>query len=262
MAVFRYESLPDFLDSIDDSNVPLSSFRGHLSICEAKKAVHLGVPENIEEAEKNVSELDQFECSTFHQQWQANVAGAFPIVPASISGSPFAMNQKVDVMSEQAPINIYASCCASGVVTKEELRKRGNAILALVMKLSAVRPVNLYVMAELDGFKHQNGGSAIPCVKINTAPLDLPSASFCLSEDSFLRGLIFERCYREGYEGLWAYSGNPSNSSWQERIKEELGATSPNDLYIRGAYATDKSINEPMEWLKDRLKELEERGVI
>ncbi len=257
--ILNYDSMTDFVDSMDNVNhASPSEWNGEESVKTAKQGTLQGRSEGMDAAEAMIDKIEHENITSYQSQWSDNVAGAFPIVPAAIIGSPFSMRVKNDFASSQAPIRIYASCCTSAGVDAPKLAKRGAAILALVLKLTETRTVELYIVAELEG-SSKNGLSAIPCVRIDTSPLDIKAATYALTSPAFLRQLCFKAAAPHGYSGRWAYNSNPQNVEFQEKAKSELGCLE-NDLYIRGGFLGDKNINNPVEWVSDMLQEVRERG--
>ena len=61
------------------------------------------------------------------------------------------MRRRVELPNNSAPIHILVSTTSSTEIDAEYLQKRGTVILALVLALSAIRPVSLHVFAMLDG---------------------------------------------------------------------------------------------------------------
>jgi len=259
--VFNFDDMTEFIAAMPDKaqygSGNASAKTGNESFSDSKiNAIH-GRLEGMTEAEEMIDQINAENVTSCQQSFIPNVAGALPIVPAAIAGSPFSMLQKVDLVSMSAPIRIFASCATSWGVSASDLSKRGAAILALILKLQEVKPVELYVIGELEG-NSKNGGSAIPCVKIEATPLDTTAASYALTSPAFLRHLCFELTGSEGFNGQWAYRENPQDKKFQDKIKAELGCTE-NDLYIRGGHSTDQAITDPATWVQDRLNELTEQ---
>jgi hypothetical protein len=261
--VFNFDDMSEFIAAMpataEHGSGDASDWNGQESFNDAKiNAIH-GRSEGMNEAEKMIDSINAENVTSCQQSFVANVAGALPIVPAAIAGSPFSMLQKVDSVQLSAPIRVFASCATSAGISAADMSKRGAAIIALILKLQEVKPVQLFIIGELEG-SQENGGSAIPCVRIETTPLDTTAASYALTSAAFLRQLCFEFTDSEGFNGSWAYRESPQDKEFQDKIKAELFCTE-NDLYIRGGYASDKSIQEPAAWVQDRLNELIEREV-
>ena len=260
--VFQFDDMSEFIaampDKAEHGSGDASAKTGNESFSDSKiNAIH-GRLEGMAEAETMIDQINAENVTSCQQSFIPNVAGALPIVPAAIAGSPFSMLQKADLISMAAPIRVFASCATSWGVSASSLSKRGAAILALILKLQEVKPVELYVISELEGDR-ANGRSAIPCVKIETSPLDTTAASYALTSPAFLRHLCFEFADQYGFYGGWAYRENPQDKGFQDKIKAELGCTE-NDLYIRGGYSSDQAITDPTQWVQDRLNELTGEG--
>ena len=215
---------------------------------EARRDVMTGhldvVPRANALVDKLVGEGVELEASV----WEQSVAGYLPCVPAYLSGAPDCMFNQNKVPSETAPVRIYASCCCSAGVDVEDLEKRGTTILALAMKLTAIRPVELYVYADMGG----TGYALMPCMKIETSPLDLASATYAMSHAAFLRRLCFVWAEQYKWEGSWAWELDPTSDKAQAKTRAALGLTD-DDLLICGGYSADPLIEQPVEWLNEQV---------
>ena len=49
--------------------------------------------------------------------------------------------------SDASPVAVWVDLTCSGGFSAKDMEKRGTAILALVMKLKAIRPVDLYLVS-------------------------------------------------------------------------------------------------------------------
>lgn len=182
-------------------------------------------------------------------QWQQSVAGYLPCVPAYLADQPETMFMPTQVKSDTAPVRIFASVCCSAGIDAEKMEKRGTTILALCMKLSSVRPVELYVYADMGG----HGFATMPVVKIETSPLDLATATYALSSAGFLRNLCFGWAYTHGWNGAWAWDTAPWLDGGKAKTAEALGATA-DDLVIIGTHLHDPLVDTPVEWLNEQME--------
>jgi hypothetical protein len=216
---------------------------------EARRNVEVGNLDVVPRANKLVDKLIGDGIELEASVWEQSVAGYLPCVPAYLSGAPDCMFVQSKVPSDTAPVRIYASACCSAGVSAKDLEKRGTTILALAMKLTAIRPVELYVYADMGG----SGHAFMPCMKIETSPLDLASASYAMSHASFLRRLCFSWAEPHGWDGSWAWGQDPTSESAQKKTRAalELG---DDDLLICGGYSGDPLIDSPVEWLNEQMK--------
>lgn len=248
-----YESIGEFSRELDRCNPSgsgrkASDFNGHESYQQARENLLKGKLSVVPRANALMDKLagDAIELSA--TQWEQSVAGFIPCVPAFLSGSPESMYRPTEVKSDRAPVRVFASVCVSAGIEADDLEKRGVAILALCQKLTAIRPVELYVYADMGG----TGWACIPCIKVETSPLDLATATYATSSAGFLRQLCFVWAEQRGWCGEWAWGRSPTDAVGQSKTRKLLGLEE-NDLLIPGGYATDPLITKPVEWLNKQI---------
>lgn len=221
---------------------------GNQSWSEARQSVIEGKLDVVPKANALIEQLSGASIELDQAQWELSMAGAFPCVPAYLADSPESMFRQVQVKTETAPVRIFASVCCSAGVDAEALEARGVTILALCMKLTSIRPVELYVYADMGGRDH----AIMPCVKIETSPLDLSTATYAMSHAAFLRQLCFSWAYPKGWDGSWAWGSDPTSAESQRKTSEALGV-GENDLLICGGYSADPLIHRPVEWINEQI---------
>ncbi len=227
-------------------------FTGHTSLSEAQAMILNGDTANIENIRSLVDSFTDSSIDSEQTISELGVAGAFPLVPVHLAGSPCSMVYDEISLTDNAPLRVFASCCVSGGLDTSDLEKRGSAILAAVLQLQKTRSVELYIIGELQG-SEKSGGSCIVSVKIDCLPIDLAVCGYMLSHPAFLRHVLFNIADPYGFDGAWAYGSNPTDSSFQEKVKTELGADE-DDLYICGGYLGDPIINKPVEWVSEQIE--------
>lgn len=251
--ITHYDSIGDFrrvLDTLSrkDGEGRASAWTGDESWASAKRNLLVGKLESVPKASALLDSLAEHSIELEQTVWEPSVAGAFPLVPAFLSGQPETMLRPVPTASDRSPIRVYASVCCSGGVGAADLEKRGIAILALCQKLGAVRPIELFVYADMGGPGH----AFMPCIKVETSPLDLATATFALTSAGFLRQLCFAWAEQYGWGGAWAWGDAPTSSSSQRLTRDALGL-SETDLLIPGGFVTDPLIRKPVEWINEKV---------
>lgn len=104
--------------------------------------------------------------------WGRSVAGAFPDVPAYLSGSPTNMRRRTPQQG-LAPLTIVVETFMSGGVSDEARERRGVVILSLIRKLQMTgHAVDLW----LAHTSRPNGQTATCLIRVETRPLDLVRA--------------------------------------------------------------------------------------
>ena len=241
-----------------------SEFNDWQSLDDARRLTREGCPEAVTAAQALLDEIDAQGIQTYRPRWQADVAGALPDVPRYVAGAPECMLRPDRRQSESAPVKLYVDVCVSAALTKRQLAARGNALLALALKLSQFRPVELAVFADMgarasDKPKH----AVIPVMDIPANPLDMQAASYAMASPGFLRQLVFAYGDTEGITGHWAWNAQPSYSGrvteYEKRLNEALGV-GEEDLVIYGGHIYNKLITQPVEWVTEQLQRYVEQA--
>ena len=250
--IVRYETYSDFLKVAEEHSRPedfRTSFFGNETREETIRYARYGNEALVENANKLMDKLDSVCGGVETSQWEPSPCGAYPIVPEYLNGSPTCMRQMLPC-GELSPVKIYVCTTSSALVSAENLRKRGIAILALVMKLQAIRPVELYVTAETDG----NGGDVIQVIPIESKPLSLAHATYCLTSAGFARRLTYGIAYgKYACMGGWGTMYDRLGSGYPEWLKGQLGC-GPSDLYIKSANCDDDMLSDPVAWVNRELE--------
>src|SRR5207237_6907177 len=109
---------------------------------------------------------------TLARRWELTYAGAFPCVPAYLSGEPESMWMLADSPTESSPVRIYICSTSSAGVSHADLLKRSCACLALVMLASRTRPVELYSYAHCaERLRRPNRGDAFIVQRLQSHPM-------------------------------------------------------------------------------------------
>lgn len=237
-------------DQVEHSSL---DWRGGESYADSRRLLIAGDTRHVDAASQLLDQLlDSVEVPV--QLWQQSVAGYIPCVPAVLAGHPEAFLRPIDEDSDSSPIRVYASVGCSAGISAKDLTKRGIAILALVIKLQAIRPVELWITDDSGG----SGYGLFGCLRIETAPLDLSTAAYALTSAGFFRNLCFEFNYQHGWSGAWAWGKDPRDATSQQRTRDLLGL-GDNDLWIPGAFVQDPLINNPVAWVNEQLQKFVER---
>lgn len=218
----------------------------------------------VAEAEKMLAEVEKhIDLALLRPSWEASVCGAFPCVPDYLSGHPESMRRKVMQTSESEPVRIYVCMSSSAGVDHNDLTKRGCAVLALVMALQMVRPVELWTFQSLHGRKgdyHGSGtvrGDTYIKVALSPSPIVMSEAAYGLTSAGFARNMTYSLGWNySGFNGGWAEAVNyGNNASTAKALAKVLGAESRNDLVIPPPTYGDAIIKTPVKWVLDRLAE-------
>lgn len=269
MSVHYFNSIGDFRAALPGTfpttykgEHVADSWTNYQTYAQAQVNLLKGRLDVVPEAEKLLEKFSAEAIETHRQVWRHSVAGYFPCVPSFLSDSPESMRIREETQDNASPVRVFASVCVSGGIDSHDLRKRGIAILALCQKLQEIRPVELWVYADLQGRNTRDGtgNCCIPCVKVETAPLDLSTATYALTDAGFLRQLCF--AFGEdgrGFSGRWAWTLDPRSQEAAEKRKRAFQATD-DDLIIPGGFNSDPLVRNPVAWVNEQLKRFAPRA--
>lgn len=200
---------------------------------------------------------------------EPTVAGFVPNVPAAIAGHPESMFRRgfIESPSILAPINIYVEISVSAGVTHTQLLQRGIAILAFVLAMERVRPIELYavsLMSDRTGTRIAHGS----IVKIASKPMDIGRAVWMLTAPAYLRQLGFatSHCLAQNNDcDGWAISGDgPTHHSYETKMRQYM-QMQPDDVFMKGGYLFDNMkggylfdnlmLTDPVAWVTKMIAE-------
>ena len=203
--------------------------------------------------------LDKIEAESFLSPvWRTrlDVVGGVPNVPAYIAGQPLNMRRRERVLSEQGPLQVFASMELSADIEVDTMRKRGAAVLALVRLLSNARPVELWTCCSGGA----QGYASHVLVRLDTAPLDLARVAHVLTCPSVTRGLGYAVLSHTAklqldktWNGHWGYD---DHVAYRRTARENFAtAVSPatESVLIPAAHVNDPCVANHVAWLKDML---------
>lgn len=182
------------------------------------------------------------------REWTPCPYGAYPVIPEFLAGHPACM-RVMSPSGEPAPVKIVVSTTCSGGTDKQAMTERGAAILALVQKLQAIRPVELYVLVE--GNDEKVGDNLFQLISIDTKPLSIAHACFALANVGFARTLTYThmRHYHD-WVGNWPRSYH--HADYESIVRTEC-QMAPDDLWIRSAHLLDALMRDPVSWVNAQL---------
>lgn len=186
------------------------------------------------------------------REWAPSVMGAYPVVPEAIMGLPLCMRQ-LSPAGELSPVKIVISSTCSAGVDKKIMTQRGVAILALLQKLQAIRPVELFILVEGN---EGGSGNLFQMIKVDTKPLSIAHACFALANVGFARGLTYAHMHQyHDWNGAWP--ANYGERGYDALVREAVDMT-PEDLWIQSSYLTDSLLtSDPVAWVNRELARFE-----
>lgn len=254
----KYDSIPEFVEFAKSRGYQPESeseWYGYATHAKVVSLARSGDDTLVPDAEKLLDMLDA-NVEIARPEWMPTVAGAYANVPEFLAGTPECMRIMQPVASDYAPVNIYVSTTCSAGIKTETMLKRGVAILALVLKLSQMRPVKLYLLAETHG---QTDGEYLQVIGVDSAPLNVSVACHALTHVGFARHLTYGVAHKEdGFNGCWPDKYAGGGAPWEAHVREVLDMN-PQDIYIGAARLWDEMIKEPVAWVNKQIARFTER---
>lgn len=256
----RYESLAAIMAHARDLNSCTASYGnshnswyGSESVADTFRLGTLGDRSLVPEAEKLLRQLET-NIEVPRKCWEPNIAGPICIVPDVLAGRPQAFRHLRERNDEKAPITILACSTISGGISVETIKRRGIAVLALIMALSRLRPIALYSIGTLDG-PNDRSGETILATRIETAPLDLARACWMLTSAGFARRINYSIMERiNGARGSWPkgfiYS---APDPYMDHLRTTLSSDPSRTIVIKPTHLNDPLANDPLPWLKAQI---------
>ena len=117
---------------------------------------------------------------------QRSVSGSRVHVPSYCAGTPKAMLRRNPAAESVAgPIRVFVGLAAASRVSRKTIELRGAAVLALVLALQRLRPVNLSVFASAR--TRRLGRDVVAVMPVSTTPIDLSRVCFALTNPGMVR---------------------------------------------------------------------------
>lgn len=164
------------------------------------------------------------------------------------AGAPLPMRRRVRSLQDVGPLKIIVSTTSSAAIDARTMEQRGITILALLLRLQEIRPVDLYLLAELHGYPD---GWSYQLIKMESRPLDVSVAAFCLSNVGFARQLTYAYGTKmDNFSGGWP--SNYHTTTYVQSRRKRLNLAS-SDMVIGEVYMSDELVKQPKLWLAKQL---------
>lgn len=226
---------------------------GSISQADALSACHTGRLDMVAQSDEYLTKFENVDLATSRHLWRDSVAGPFANVPAYIAGQPLSMRMRMRDSNASAPLCIVMDTTIGAEYRAEQISKRGSAVLALTRLLAVSRPVELWTLCATDA---DDNNAFFSLVRIETAPLDLARAAFCMTHAAFPRMLQYQIGRKlHGYRGNWPfYDYNATRRNLRGLLPPLLPHASE-FLAIPGAGNRDPMMSDPETWLRTALSE-------
>lgn len=180
-----------------------------------------------------------------------HISGGAPCVPAAVASDPRAMYQKRNTQLTGA-YNIYVNCGYNCGVKPSEVKEAGIKILQEVLRISAIKPVNLYVGATaIDNERKNVIGYGMQIMDAGKA-FNVARVSYALTEAGFLR--VFGFALYERSRGMWSVDNRSTLGSSLVRYDADLNRRVLNAAFKNMLFV---NISDVIDGERGALKELE-----
>lgn len=233
-------------DTVNGTREIRKGFCGASSYDEARERLKKGV--NVKDILKSINTGTR---EYNKKQNVRHISGGAPCVPAAVGSDPRAMYQKRREQLTGA-YNVYINCNYLGGVTKQEVKEAGIKILREVLRVAAIKPVNLWCgTLAIDDDRRNIYGTAMQVMDAGKS-FNAARVSYALTEAGFLR--VFGFACRERTEGFWSAS-----NSWSMGRTLAMHDASLNRRVLDAAYKNMVCVNitDVILGYNDALKELE-----
>lgn len=170
-----------------------------------------------------------------------------------LTGSPTPMRRKARRETETGTVRVFLPFGPSASLGSAVLGPRGNAIMALVMKIQQTRSVELYLYDETQ----DDTNSQIPyyfLIGVDCRPLSLAHVGFAISHPAFFRHLGLAAEHEMGARAeRWPMDMH--GESYAARRDSRLDIQ-PCDVLLSSATDWNPLIRQPIEWIKSELQRI------
>lgn len=213
--------------------------------------------------------MERIEANTYSIQAKTQISdvwGQRLAMGEWLAGSPtcFRRHKKASQLSS-VPFSIYL-CIGMGMrVTPELQKQRGLAVAALAMKLSAIRPVDMYIIDEniYPAVMWKDGSwrpEEIACtaIKLDTAPCNLAQLAYCASSSAVTTDIIYKLANLIGHHTInWPrmrYDFDKSKE-YATTVLGLLGETTPESaIYLSGTINEEvQAFSDPVQWVNEQM---------
>jgi hypothetical protein len=249
----RFGSPGEFLDELKSRRVRVDHNSGWSGETEQEleERSRNGYTGAVPEAEKLLAGIDaSLNMHGLTPRWNRAPVGAFPCVPSYLANDPDSMLRIDRVVAPRGEINVYYCPMTSSGVYHEESFRRGVVVLAAIMALSRVRPVNAYYVTCMGLGDH--------IIKLRTNPMVLSESAYVLTSCAFYRTWAYSWGHdTAGWDGGWgAWSGQYTRDEADAKVahmKTCLGL-GDEDVMIPGMHLYDLGImRDPVKWINGLL---------
>lgn len=227
---------------------------------QAIKTLRTGDASLLERAQAIIDKLDLAQIfSNELPVLEPSLAGFAANVPAAIAGHPEAMFSRgfVESPSVMAPLTVYVETNTSAGVSESQLIARGVAVLAFVLVMETMRPIDIYCTSlNMVPGTEKVAGSV---VRIASRPMDISRAVWMLTSAGYSRRCRTEAQYFQHKQrkdpGYWLFRKQPTDVAYIKGYRGLLNLES-DDVVISGGHLFDAlMLNDPVAWVRKMIEQ-------
>lgn len=223
------EAMADYAATVPAQQFLVDHWSGGMPLEEQRRLLRSGCTAGLVKAEALLGRMET-ECSieSLAPEWTRSVVGSSPSVPSYLCGAPNAMH-RMEHSGEQGPIRVWACIGGSSGFSADVFREQGVRILATVLSLSRVRPVELWAYCSTTF----NSGEEITLgARVGTHPVDLSLATMALAEPWFARSITYGCMYQVGGRLRFVNDNLGSPKRPLKQVLKSLGVAEDSDVVI------------------------------
>ncbi len=253
--VYTFENVHEFVDAAETSAYRCSNDRWAAG--ERREAIHgalYGDEQYVPGALDLLAKVDLAIPPTEGMGFVHAPFGGRADIGDWLAGSPTPMRRRKNLVVDRGTVKVLVSFGPSASLGADVLVPRGQAIMALIMKIQQSRPVELYLYDET-----QMKQTGIPCyflIGVESRPLSLAHVGFAVSHPGFFRHVGLGAEYQQGAEASsWPQDYRVVGGGYEERRNERMGIE-PQDVILSSAVDWNPLIRRPVEWIKAELERI------
>ena len=187
------------------------------------------------------------------------VGAGVPIIPAVLSGHPQHVLTLTDAPDYSTPVRVIYDRVSSSNLNAGDVERTAATVAAVIEILQASRPVEVFVVANLDAAhglgESARGGSkrlqaASMRIKLSAHASNAELGLFLVSLGPIRRGLHSLAKVQYGYSGQWPF-GTYGESAGLACMADLAG---PHDIVITSLYSGHPLVKNPAAWAESALE--------
>src|SRR3990167_6838112 len=231
-----------------------SSWTGYCSFQDALSKATVGDESYVIEAEKLIARLDVDLPETKACETVRSTYGGRVSLSDWLTGAPTPMRRRKRSQSDIAPLKIVVSTTCHATVTAETMKQRGAAILALLLKVQQIRPVQLFLLAEMHGVRD---GWHYQLIRVESQPLAVGVAAFALCHVGFARQLTYSLArHLDRFNGGFPDGRETFRTDKYPAMRRERLGLAEQDIVVATLDQDDPLISDPVAWVKNQLENI------